>query len=62
MSKITIDKEKLKNALTDLVSTLFRELSGPHLRGYYKGECVSDINEIMDSFVEEEEDGSENSP
>ncbi len=62
MSKITIDKEKLKNALTDLVRTLFMELSGPHLKGYYEGECASDIKEIMDAFVEEKEDESKNSP
>jgi len=58
MSIIRVDKEKLRNALNDLVSAMYDNLKySPYgSETCYRGEFSRDVDDIVDSFIEEEED------
>jgi hypothetical protein len=57
--KITINKEKLEDALTSLVGAMYDELKGAYgaTDYYYDGRYEHYIQDVMDAFVEEKENG-----
>ncbi len=64
MSTIRVDKKKLRNALNDFVSAMYDNLKySPYgSETCYRGEFSGDVDDIVGAFVEEKEDGSDNSP